>query len=382
MESGPTPLALHWTFGFSRNVANGVYSVKDGESSTIFYPSANTGVIYNYTKRSQKLLQGHCNQISCVALSNDRKCLVTADSGLDSLMVVWDTRTCLPTKTMFNAASLGMIAVDISADNLYLATLSTPDEPNLMSQQLAIWQLNSTAETPISSEEVPNAYQTALSFHPLDSRILITNGSSLVLFWSWHTDLSCYAPHFSRRDFRQAIGQLTVSVFLPGTTQAVTGTSDGAIILWDHPTGVSAQSSLDSNLSDHEQVAVKIVRLCRQSINHLSTVGNYLVVAGDDGSVRLYDFLFRLEAWFEDIDAGAITSVSFAGDSTSMVTSRTESLLATPNLSYVNGMQTTSSVDAHHSGLCTEVLSRNSQDSCREVFMSSRAAGQHPLIFL
>ena len=38
----------------------------------------------------------------------------------------------------------------------------------------------------------------------------------------------------------------------------------------------------------------------------------YLCLAGEDGAVRFYDMSFRLEAWFEDLEAGPVTSVSFA----------------------------------------------------------------------
>ncbi|EGB04140.1 hypothetical protein AURANDRAFT_55327 [Aureococcus anophagefferens] len=335
METGHAPLALHWTFGFSRNIANGVHSLSNGQSSSVFYPSANTGVVYDYVKRSQKLLQGHCNQIACVALSNDKQWLVTADSGQDSLMVVWNTRTGNPTKTMFNAYSLGAISVDVSWDSSYLSVLSAPDEQSAsgMSQYISIWELKSSSETPLFTDEVPpDAFQTTVRFHPLDAHVLISNGASQVFFWSWDDGFSCYAPHFSRRDFRQTIGQLTVSAFLPGTSQAVTGTSDGAIILWDHPTGISAPEPQNSK-SSYERIAVKIMRLCHQSINHLSTVGAYFVVAGDDGSVRLYDFLFRLEAWFEDIDAGAITSVSFTIPVTPNQTGTRDQSRPSPDLS-------------------------------------------------
>ena len=40
--------------------------------------------------------------------------------------------------------------------------------------------------------------------------------------------------------------------------------------------------------------------------------GDYFFCAGDDGAVRFYDMQFRIIAWFEDLNAGPITSVSFA----------------------------------------------------------------------
>jgi len=44
----------------------------------------------------------------------------------------------------------------------------------------------------------------------------------------------------------------------------------------------------------------------------MTLVNGYVVVASFDGAIRFYDFSLRLEAWFEDMAAGAVTSVSFA----------------------------------------------------------------------
>ena len=58
---------------------------------------------------------------------------------------------------------------------------------------------------------------------------------------------------------------------------------------------------------------VQVLRLVECSINTiLTTASGYLVIGCADGAVRFYDFFLRLEAWFEDLAAGAVTSVSFS----------------------------------------------------------------------
>jgi len=42
----------------------------------------------------------------------------------------------------------------------------------------------------------------------------------------------------------------------------------------------------------------------------ITTKNNYLAIGCSDGAIRFYDFFLRLEAWFEDLSAGPITSVS------------------------------------------------------------------------
>lgn len=58
--------------------------------------------------------------------------------------------------------------------------------------------------------------------------------------------------------------------------------------------------------------ALKIIRLHGASIQHLSCIGAFVVTGGADGLVRMFDSGMRLCAWFEDMDAGPITCVSFA----------------------------------------------------------------------
>lgn len=50
-------LTLNWSFGFNEDVVDGVHSLCSDGRQALFYVSAHTGVIYDYTKRTQELLQ-------------------------------------------------------------------------------------------------------------------------------------------------------------------------------------------------------------------------------------------------------------------------------------------------------------------------------------
>ncbi|CAE7506848.1 CFAP251 [Symbiodinium sp. CCMP2592] len=86
----PQALTLHWTLGINKDVVGGVHNLSDAESSDMFYAAAHTGVIFDYNTGVQRLLQGHVNPISATAVSKDKKWIVTADTGPDSMMVVWE----------------------------------------------------------------------------------------------------------------------------------------------------------------------------------------------------------------------------------------------------------------------------------------------------
>ncbi len=129
--SSASALKVNWTFGFSKNVTNGVHSLTTPNRNAIFYISSHSGVIYDFENRTQMILQGHCNPISCCAVSEDKRWIVTADTGDDSILVVWDSYSGAPVKTIFAPHAYGIRGLDITSDSLYVATLSEPDQVRL-----------------------------------------------------------------------------------------------------------------------------------------------------------------------------------------------------------------------------------------------------------
>jgi hypothetical protein len=115
------------------------------------------------------------------------------------------------------------------------------------------------------------------------------------------------------------------SIYLPETTMCITSTSTGELVLWDVvakeeeapvPEG-GADPALPVETSPLKSL-VKTIHLCEGRISWLSTCdGRFLVVAGEDGCVRFYDFSMRIISWFEDLNAGPVTSVSFASSNAS-----------------------------------------------------------------
>ena len=51
------------------------------------------------------------------------------------------------------------------------------------------------------------------------------------------------------------------------------------------------------------------------SINIVKIEDNYLLIGSSNGSIRFYDFQYRIIAWFEDIEICSITNISFANSS-------------------------------------------------------------------
>jgi WD40 repeat protein/Ca2+-binding EF-hand superfamily protein len=325
--SASDALSLSWIFGFSREVP--LHNLCDENRQAIFYVSAHTGVIYDLNAKSQRLLQGHCNAITCTCATADRRKVATADTGADSMLVVWDSYTALPVKTIATPHPEGVQAMDLSPDGRYLVTLSQDASP----QVLSVWDCSpeGTSDAPLLSAQITGAggdaaeMQTSVRFDPADPTSIVTNGASVVVFWSFADGvLTYYSPPLGEHDFKQPIGVLTQTCFIPDSTRAVTATVDGDAILWDCVEQGPGEST-------SERRASKVVRLHTGAVSCLLTAGEYLVSGGADGFIRFFDFDFRIIAWFEDLDAGPVASVSFAVPSSQAKKSSNSAVLACPD---------------------------------------------------
>ena len=122
------------------------------------------------------------NQITTTCSTGNGRWLLTADKGIDSVIIVWDTRAinsvagieksnakrskalelepinAAPIKTIFNPHNgAGIVAASFSVDSKYLATLGNgirmvlyQDSP----QTLCVWNWTSISEEPLVKIEV------------------------------------------------------------------------------------------------------------------------------------------------------------------------------------------------------------------------------------
>ncbi len=297
---------MSWVFGFSKDLLGGIVDLTTPDSQCFLYCAANTAVIFDYELHQQRLLQGHTNPITAVCVSNDKKLVVTADSGEHCMISVWDAATGTPIATIFEPHLHGVLAVDISADCSTIVSLSSGEG----SQEIALWNWSHscsepTVRTRIHTQDV----QTWVKFHPEDMSQLLSNGLQRVIFWQLADDgasLKYYSPPLSSRDFKCTVSSFSCSVFIPNTHSAISGTVDGDIIVWD----VSLLPQPGARATDRH--AVKKVRLFAPGVQvaQLQVLGPFVVAGTSDGAVRFYDHKLRILAWYEDLELGPITSVA------------------------------------------------------------------------
>ena len=304
-------LSLEWAFGFSKDKLNSTASLCSQDRNALFLISSHSGVIYDFEHRSQTILQGHCNVISCCIVDKNKRWIVTADTGVDPIMVVWDAISCAPVKSFLAPHSGGIEALDLSDDSLYIATLGCPTSGHASDQELAIWAWTLPDTDPILRRSVESDdYQYTVKFDLMDYTQMSTTGDRSVLFWRWDDfNLASYCGRVSKTDLGHFGGGFVSTIFLPSTENALTATSEGYVIVWETNVDEGKEQLMGHSIKE----ATKVLKLVDCGINIMATTRNdYLVIVCADGAVRFYDYFLRLEAWFEDLNAGPITSISFS----------------------------------------------------------------------
>ena len=101
-DSPDTNLMLEWVHGVRAQTSRGnVRYVKDeskpDQLDFIVYPAAKLGIVFEISTRSQRFYQGHCAEVTCLALNPSGRIVATGDKT--SMIHIWDALTleCLDT---------------------------------------------------------------------------------------------------------------------------------------------------------------------------------------------------------------------------------------------------------------------------------------------
>ncbi|XP_043924549.1 cilia- and flagella-associated protein 251 isoform X2 [Protopterus annectens] len=286
------PLNLVWSFGINQNIP--VYNLHDKTRQVILYTCAHTAVMLDCSTNTQHVFQGHCSPISSVCVSEDRRWVVTADKGLESLIIIWDSYSGIPVQTLFDShPEGGVAAIAMTGDSKYLATVGagTP-------QQVCIWDWASDKEGPLCSKDLDSSYgyQAYMIFDPKDNFQLISSSSTQVIFYLW--------------TFNKVVGKFTQSIFHFTISQALTATSVGNLVVWDAIQISNAPA--ETEIKPHNKKAIKLVPMQKDEITVLTVSDRYIVTGDVRGFIRFYDSLLNLVNWYSSFNLGPIQSISFS----------------------------------------------------------------------
>nr|CAH8857556.1 unnamed protein product [Trichobilharzia regenti] len=301
-----------WAFGYNHSVP--LINLSNDQSSVVFFASAHLLVLYDFKSERQRILRGHCNEITSIACSGDKRWLASGDRGIDSVVIIWDGKTGEAVRTMLKPHKNGVVSIALTKDARYLATLSA--DPS--DQSFAIWNWTTGSDLPHCQAKISgeNSFQTKITFNPDDYYHLCTNGDQQVIFYNWKSkekDVVVYAPSLNDEDFRQKIGQFSYTQYIPEKYSAITATSTGLLVVWE----ADREPVKGDNSETPYKRATKVIPLHDKAITFLTITTCYpagkCIVTGDSsGQVKFFDCNFMLLFWYQDIKCGPINSVSFA----------------------------------------------------------------------
>ncbi|KAL9834284.1 cilia- and flagella-associated protein 251 isoform 1-T1 [Geothlypis trichas] len=306
-DSSFYPLDLSWVFGYNSSLA--VHSLMDGEDRVLLYVSSHTVVIHDILQNRQSHLQGHTNVISCLCVSEDKRWVATADRGPDAMIIVWDSYSGVPVRTIFQShAEDGICAIAISQDAKYLVTISAAAV-----QKVCVWRWTLlTGEPTCSTELDPEfGYQDYVIFNPQNPHEFVSNSKTQVIFYLWDdSGLQYGTPFLSNQTFKCVVGQFSQSVFHFNNTQALTGTSAGKLVVWDmHDPRTLPEELLPK---PHGVTATKVVAMQEESLTVLQVLDSCIATGDVKGQVKFYDGQLRLLSVYSHDKVGPIQSISFS----------------------------------------------------------------------
>ncbi|XP_065594798.1 cilia- and flagella-associated protein 251 [Cyrtonyx montezumae] len=298
------PLSLSWALGYNSSLA--VHSMEDG---VLLYVCSHTVVIHDVLGSRQYHLQGHVNAISCLCVSEDRRWVATADRGPDPLVIVWDAFSGIPVRTIFDShAGSGICAIAISQDAKCLVTISAGTL-----QRVCVWRWTCPHDSPVCDVELSPefGFQDFVIFNPQNPYEFVSNSKTQVIFYQWgDAGLQYSTPPLTKQTFGSTVGRFTQSAFHANTTQALTGTSAGKVVVWDVERKRGPTKGQQGRLRG--MTATKLVPMQEESLTVLMVMESCIVTGDVRGQVKVYSGHLQLLACYDHSDMGSVRSISFS----------------------------------------------------------------------
>ncbi|XP_035436887.2 cilia- and flagella-associated protein 251 isoform X2 [Spodoptera frugiperda] len=313
----PAPFKMRWINGFNYKV--GVINLNDKGSTILFYSASNCGVIYNWSTHQMWLLQGHRHMITCIAADDKGRWLVTADSGIENVLIVWDVRDLFPQKTFFAPHGNAKIAkVALSGDAKYLLSMAYHAEK--MSLYFWIWCFGQ--DTPHAIYETTTIIRDSiieLGFNPSKSqqflmmtrnnihigvakRVVVVERGIAREIDRWEMKVKCMDK------INPEYGKLMCYTFVKGTSQILLGTSRGAVLVY----GYTIEYKANVEPSDIEHLRyIKMLKLNKRMIHVIKNVDNVVVTGNSCGEIHFYDHQLRLLYWVHGFTVDRVKALSF-----------------------------------------------------------------------
>ncbi|KAL0246403.1 hypothetical protein GEMRC1_007615 [Eukaryota sp. GEM-RC1] len=304
-------LNLERSFGFNHQLPNSVHYLSSGNSLLVGYAVSHNLILHNLTDNTQEILRGHRYNISALSSSYNRQYIASADKGLDSSIIIWDVASGIPVRTFFSDTLApssqypGTASLTFSSDSQLLVSLSSSES---LPQTISFWDWTSpNPDTHLLTSFTLTDSEVFNSVHisPFDPSLIIVLGPTSIQTCHIIEDSTSNLTVLSSKSLFLPTLSLPPVSFLPPSPHVfgsfVIGTTDGRGVVFGE----------DDGASEPGFCALRTVFLDNgASITAITQTDCLFYTTSSKGTVKVYDYRFRLVAWFDDIDSGPLTCLS------------------------------------------------------------------------
>ncbi|KYN30405.1 WD repeat-containing protein 66 [Trachymyrmex septentrionalis] len=303
-EGDLCPFKLKWSFGLNPEVP--IINLTTTNRTLLAYACSHIAIIYDYDLKKMLPLLSHRNPIKMLSTSRDGKWLLTADSGKDSVVVIWDTEQGVSVCTLFNPHN---------SEDITVAAIS-PNAKQIVTvgggkcQNVHFWLWTYRRDKPDASTSLINIAERVkgITFNDKcpEQFALTTDYHVLFLTWNGHV-LSYDCPKVMAKV--QRIGVFNASCYVPEVQQAFTASTNGYVLVWDNVSCKDKHASDDTNYKKKKHR--KTLNLQKSSITVIIDNEGVLVTGNSNGRVTFYDYQLRFLYWCESYHLDSIRWLSF-----------------------------------------------------------------------
>ncbi|XP_046965477.1 cilia- and flagella-associated protein 251-like [Vanessa cardui] len=314
----PSPFNIRWIHGYNPKV--GVINLNDKGSTVAFYAAGNCAVLYNWTTNNMMILQGHKHVVTCISSDGAGKWLVTADTGSENVIIIWDSTDYFPQKTIFNPhRNVKLAKVTMSTDAKYLLTLGYQEKATI-----SWWIWSFGHDVPHASLEVgiPRGGVIEMDFNPYQTeQFLLMTKSNIWIGISAKVFVIERGLLKETNDYELKIrvvehklnpenGRLTCFTFVQETSQVLVATSRGCVLVYGYNIEYKKKENMEA--TNYESLKfIKVLKVEQRKIHVIKSIDGVIATGNSIGEIHFYDSQMKLLYWVHGFTVDCIKGISF-----------------------------------------------------------------------
>jgi len=259
-------LQLEWVHGYrAQDARQNLFYTAGG--SAVVYPASQVAVRLDITKWQQKFLHDHSDEVSCLAVSPDRKLVASANQGRRPTVIIWDALTMTVLQVLRGFHRRSIIKVAWSHDSRLVASVGADDDHTLAIHD---WR----DDVLLAKAKVSKRKVFDLTFGGPGGERIVTCGVKNLGFWQLHRGGRHLRYEKALISTKGKLQAFLCCGWLDDT--AVVGSGDGHLYVFSPVEGKPSRV-LTVTRKAHDDM-----------VNALCVYPHGLVTGGKDGLVKLW----------------------------------------------------------------------------------------------